>query len=217
MQQKYCLCTPAHQLTIVFTLNLTEIIKISRQFTSAMCCKNVGGYSFTAGVLGCNIHFVLEKVYHPTHSDKFNSSCPILVIFGSVITERICFLATAISVYALLGKVYDNINHKIRGKRPLFDKVSCTLFVHHFSVSWQAYNKAVFTADELNSTQLNWPASSWPNYTSRYWSCASASWSWLAARLHGCSASTLSAYDERRTEVWVVAQDKCKSWVLMSG
>jgi len=45
MQQKYCLCTPAHQLTIVFTLNLTEIIKISRQFTSAMCCKNVGGYS----------------------------------------------------------------------------------------------------------------------------------------------------------------------------
>ena len=28
---------------------------------------------------------VLLKVYHPTFSDNFNSNCPILVIFGTVI------------------------------------------------------------------------------------------------------------------------------------
>jgi len=28
-----------------------------------------------------------KKVYHPTFNDNFNSSCPIPVIFGTVITE----------------------------------------------------------------------------------------------------------------------------------
>jgi len=28
-----------------------------------------------------------KKVYHPTFSDNFNSSCPIPVIFGTVIAE----------------------------------------------------------------------------------------------------------------------------------
>ena len=32
-------------------------------------------------------------------------------------------------------------------------------------------------------TELNWPAPSWPSYTTRYWSRASASRSWLAAGL----------------------------------
>jgi len=33
---------------------------------------------------------VLQKTYYPTFNDNFDSSCPILIIFGTVIAERIC-------------------------------------------------------------------------------------------------------------------------------
>ena len=34
------------------------------------------------------IHYVSKK-YHPTTNDNFNTSCPITIIFGTNITERI--------------------------------------------------------------------------------------------------------------------------------
>ena len=38
-------------------------------------------------------------------------------------------------------------------------------------------------SQRTNWTELNWPAPSWPSYTTRYWSHASASRSWLATGL----------------------------------
>jgi len=35
----------------------------------------------------CGIYTVLKKVYKPSTNDNFQSSCPIQVIYGIVITE----------------------------------------------------------------------------------------------------------------------------------
>jgi len=49
-------------------------------------------------------------------------------------------------------------------------------------------HKAVFTADW---TDLTWPAPSWPSYTPRHWSRASASRSWLAVGLQCAHCSSV--------------------------
>jgi len=36
------------------------------------------------------MHCVSKTIYHPITSNNFNSSCLILVIFGTNITKRIC-------------------------------------------------------------------------------------------------------------------------------
>ena len=47
--------------------------------------------SYTSHLLSrlCDCYYTLccKKVYHPTLNDNFNSSCPIPVIFGTIITE----------------------------------------------------------------------------------------------------------------------------------
>jgi len=48
-----------------------------------------------------------------------------------------------------------------------------------------------FYSNVFTAAELNWPAASWPSYTTRYWSRASASRSWLAAGLQCESCSSV--------------------------
>ena len=66
---------------------------------------------------------------------------------------------------------------------------------------------------QTNRTELKWTAPCWPSYTTRYWSRASASRSWLA--IHGCSART--AVRELHGFIYTWVQNSSNTWVQFSS
>jgi len=57
-------------------------------------------------------------------------------------------------------------------------------------------------SQQTNWTELNWPAPSWPCYTTRYWSRTSASRSWLAAGLQCANCSPVQFSSSAVNTAW---------------
>ena len=107
-------------------------------------------------------------------------------LIAELITPEMCSYTTL--WFITNNNAYSNV---ITGKHHARNLTVCNVGVSQRHRSWGYTCKptnlyaAVYLTQECsqrtNWTELNWPATCWPSYTTRYWSHASASRSWLAA------------------------------------